>query len=336
MRIQYLFILAAFTPLLVCAQQTPFSTIPQQNAFNAEPVESSNGIIAVVENRIITLYELREEVALLLPQIQRDTRNQNEFEAKVEQVGKEMLQNLIDRALTINEFNKEGMQVPPSYIENELDDFIITNFDNDRAKFIEMLRDRGQSMREFRRELEEQLIVRFMRSRFRNSIGEVSPEKIELFYEENKDAFFQEESLLLKQITLAPKEGQDLASLEAKAQEIIQKLDQGEDFSELALEYSQDEKAREGGEWGWIDRSDIRKELSDIAFELPKGAYSEPITLDGYIFILASEDKREAGTKSLAEVRKIIENQILDDLTRQAQKRWLSRLRDKAYIKIYL
>lgn len=324
------------TTLSLFAQQIPFDAPSQQNPSSSEPIESDNAIIAVVEDRIITLYQLREEIAPLLPQIQRDARSQDEFDVKVAQVGEEVLQNLIDRVLTVNEFYKEGLQVPASYVETELDDFIINNFDNDRVQFLEMLRARGQSMREFRRELEEQLIVRFMRSRFRRSIGEVSPEKINLFYQENKDAFFEEERLLLKQIMISPEAGKGSAALQSKAQEIIEKLDQGEDFSKLTREYSQDEKAQKGGAWGWINRSDIRKELADIAFELPKGTYSEPITVDGHVFILFSEDKREAGTKPLEEVREFIENTILDQLTRQAQKRWLSRLRDKAYIKIYL
>ncbi len=327
MRITYFLLLVIFTTLPLFAQQTEDK---------ARRADYNNGIIAIVEDRIITLHQLRKEIAPLLRQIQRDTSSPAEFDKKVEQVGQEVLQNLIDRILTVNEFVKEGMQVPESYIENELDDFIINHFNDDRVKFLQTLRARGENIRGFRKELEEQLIVRYMRSRFRRSIGEVSPEKIERFYEENKAKFFQEESVFLKQIMLSPQAYKGLKTPEKRAQEIIQKLDEGADFSKLAREYSQDEKAEQGGEWGWINRSDIRQELANTAFELPKNTYSKPITLGHHIFILFIQDKREAGTKPLEEAREVIEKIILDQLTREAQKRWLSRLREEAHIKIYI
>ena len=51
--------------------------------------------------------------------------------------------------------------------------------------------------------------------------------------------------------------------------------------------------SRKGGDWGWIERKDIRKELSDIAFGLEKNQYSQAIEMEGTIFILTQSDKRE-------------------------------------------
>ena len=298
-----------------------------------ERIQYSNGIVAVVEDRIITLDELRRELTPLLRQIQREATSMSDFEDRVELIGKEVVQNLVDRILTVKEFEKEGFQVPQSYIENEFDDFIAEQYDNDRSLFLKDLKEQGQSMQEFRDQLRERLIVGYMRGRFRRSISEVRPEKIEKFYAENRDAFFQEERILLKQITLAETiEGE----MEVTAQKIREQLEQGAVFSELAKQYSQDEKAQQGGSWGWINRSDIRKELADAAFSLNEGTYSDPVQLDGYLFILYVEAKQEEGLQPLEQVRAVIEETLIDELTRQAQERWIDQIRKNAFVKLYI
>lgn len=304
-----------------------------------ERIQYSNGIAAVVEDRIITIEELRREITPLLRQIQREATSVSDFENRVELLGREVLQNLVDRILTVKEFEKDGFQVPQSYIENEFDDFIAKHYNNDRAQFLQHLKAQGQTIREFRKQLQERLIVSYMRGRFRRSISEVSPEKIEKFYDENRDAFFQEESVLLKQIMLFANPSSKAIgtdALEVTARKISDQLDNGASFSELAKKYSQDEKAKEGGAWGWINRSDIREELANVAFSLSEGAHSDPIILEGNIFILYVEEKREEGLQPLEHVRSVIEETLIDDLTRQAQQRWLDRLRKDAYTRIYI
>ena len=72
-----------------------------------------------------------------------------------------------------------------------------------------------------------------------------------------------------------------------------------------------------------------------MAFDLDIEQYSEPIQLGGQVFIMQVEDRREEGIQPLLEVRERIENILVDQLARQAQQRWLERLRRDAYIKYF-
>lgn len=190
-------------------------------------------------------------------------------------------------------------------------------------------------MREFRKRLHEQIIVSIMRGQMRKSQSEISPEKIESFYNENKIHFYQEESVRLRLIMLKPiaEESQDL--LMQTARKIIEELNRGAKFFDLAQRYSQDSRKNRGGDWGWINRADLREELSEVAFDLDIEQYSEPIQLGGQVFIMQVEDRREEGIQPLLEVRERIENILVDQLARQAQQRWLERLRRDAYIKYF-
>ena len=65
---------------------------------------------------------------------------------------------------------------------------------------------------------------------------------------------------------------------EATANEVISKLNAGEDFSDLAAEYSTDtSNANLGGDLGWFDNATMVEEFSDTAFALEVGEVSEPV-----------------------------------------------------------
>lgn len=296
----------------------------------------SNGIAAQVEDKIITLEELRAEVAPLVPQIRANSRTRQEFDQNVTAVTREILRNLVDRVLIINAFNEKGYHIPRTYLDNEYNDYIISEFNGDRSRFLEYLQAQGKSDLQFRQELRERMIVGFMRSQSMRTSTEISPRRVREYYEENRSQFYEEEGVKLRLIMLAPYayESDDLMMQQAVA--LRTRLLQGEDFATLAREYSQDDSRRRGGDWGWISRGELLPVLANTAFSLEPGEISEPVRVDEHLYILKVEDKREEGVKDLSRVRSEIEQAISSQLSRQAQERWLERLRRDAYIRYFL
>jgi len=298
----------------------------------------ANGIAASVEGRIITFSEIRREMSPIIPQVIRESRSREELTENLNELAKEILQNLIDRELIVREYNdQEKFKIPQSYVENEFDDTLIRDFNNDRSRFLEYLRSQNMTIREFRRDLHENIVVSVMRSQMRKSMSKVSPEKIEQYYMDNKIQFFQEERVHLRQIVLRSSSSEKIGLTEEKARNIIYEIANGARFMDMATEHSQDTMAEKGGDWGWIERSDIRKELADIAFNLDVGQHSpSPVRIGNHIFILYVEDKLEEGIQPLEEVRELIESRIVRSISREAQEKWVNRLREKAYIKYYI
>ena len=312
-------------------------------AFGAEEITPwenpmANGIAASVEGRIITYSEIRREMAPIIPQIIRESRTRTELTDNLNNLAKEILQNLIDRILIVRDYEQqEDFKIPQSYVENEFDDTLIRDFDDDRSRFLEYLRSQNLTIREFRKELEENIIVSVMRSQMRKSMSKISPEKIEQYYVENKIQFFQEEQVHLRQIVLRASGKANVDETVEKARNIIRELDDGARFSDLATQYSEDTMAEQGGDWGWIQRSDIRKELGDVAFNLKTEEYSrEPVVMGNHVFILYVEEKKEEGIQPLEDVREIIEDRIMTNISREAQRKWVNRLREGAYIRYYI
>jgi peptidyl-prolyl cis-trans isomerase SurA len=294
----------------------------------------ANGIAAIAEDHVITVDDVRREIGPLIPEIQRQSRNEKEFNEKIEALQEDVIQNLIDRVLIVKEFYKdEKRKVPASYVDNAVAETIISQFDGDRSKYLAYLRSRGISQKDYRKEQEENMIYDYMRSQQSKSASTVSPVKIEAFYNENKERFYQEDSVHLRLIQIARTAEDTDDTLKAKGDDVLKELDAGADFGDLARKYSQDSRKGKGGDWGWQRRSDLRKEFSDVIFSLEKGKHSTPLIMPEGAFLLFVEERKHAGTLPLDEVRPDIERALVQQGSRQATERWLEKLRRNAYVK---
>jgi peptidyl-prolyl cis-trans isomerase SurA len=236
--------------------------------------------------------------------------------------------------LIVKEFYKdEKRRVPASYIDNQLAETIITQFDGDRSKYLAYLRSRGISQKEYRRELEEDMIYNYMRQQQSKSGSTISPVRIEEYYKENKERFVQEDSVELRLIQITRKPEDTDESLRTKANSILAEIAAGADFADEARKYSQDARKSKGGDMGWLRRADLRKEFSDVIFNLKKGERSEPLIMPEGAFLFKVEDRKFAGTLPIDEVRPDIERALVQQGSRKATERWLEKLRRNAYVK---
>lgn len=121
-----------------------------------------------------------------------------------------------------------------------------------------------------------------------------------------------------------------------KVDSVVELLKKGEPFAEIAKQFSEDGMEKSGGDLGWVSRSDIRKELADIAFSLKKNQASDPIVLNNHTFILFIEDKKVAGQIPLEKVTEDIEKTLADGFAKQSETQYVQKLRKKAHIKYYL
>ncbi|WP_043583719.1 peptidylprolyl isomerase [Geminisphaera colitermitum] len=296
----------------------------------------ANGIAAIVEDRVITVDDIRRELAPILPQIRRDSRNAKEFQDKVQAVQEDIVRSLIDRTLIVKDFYKDGRRhIPASYIDNAISDQMAQKFDNDRAKFLSYLRARGLTLRDYRKEVEEDLVYGYMRSQQRKSQSIVSPARVEAYYKQNESKFYQEEAIHLRMIQLNRENGQADAHLIVRANEIIDKFNNGEKFEDLAKAYTQDSRKARGGDWGWQRKVDLKPDFSTPLFSLKKGGVTAPILQGDACFILYAEDYRAAGVPAIDEVRDQIERTLIAQMARESQEKWLEKLRRGAYIKLY-
>ncbi|MCA1959669.1 MAG: peptidylprolyl isomerase [Desulfomonile sp.] len=119
----------------------------------------------------------------------------------------------------------------------------------------------------------------------------------------------------LRQITLSlPADATTKKKQEviAKAKKIMQDVQTGADFAELAKKYSDDAYAKSGGDLGTMDFKGLRPELQQMVQRMKKGSVTPPITSRNglLIFYLADESGRTPKQVPIPDkVRKQLENQ---------------------------
>lgn len=332
-----------------------------------QTLEILDGVAAIVNSNIITYSEVRDYVQPVVQQLRR-TYSGDELLEKVRGAQVDALNNLIDRELIIQEFNQKGYSIPSTVVDEQLNDVIASEFGGDRAAFVKTLQSQRMTLAQYRDQLRDRIIVQAMRSRKTQQEVVASPYKIEKYYQEHPDDYRVDDQIKLRMIFIKKSQTEEVrsqkpdgstnetadatnatsvgvaSSPEAPSppdprrtlgEEILSKLDAGDSFDSLAKLYSEGREAKEGGEWGWIGRDVLRKELNDTAFSLKPGQHSRLIdTADGY-YLLQVDDVKPAHTKLLTEVRGEIEKVLLEQQRTKMQEQWVKDLRSKAYIRLY-
>jgi peptidyl-prolyl cis-trans isomerase SurA len=308
----------------------------------AAPPELMDGVAAIVNNRIITYSEVRDYVRPVLQQLRRDYRG-DDLGEKMHAAQQDALNNLIDRALIITEYETKGYSMPDNVVELELEDIIVNDFGGDRTAFIKTLQAERLTLSQYRDKLRERIIVQAMRNRKFNQVSVVSPNQIEQYYAKHQEDYRVEDRIKLRMLFLKKPAAPAAAATNAPAAdprrqlaaELLARLEKGETFEALARQFSEAREAKKGGDWGWIGKDVLAKSLSEAAFALRAGQHSPVIETDDGYYLLFVEDFQAAHLTPLSEARAEIEDRLLREQRSKLQETWVKDLRSRAYIRMF-
>ncbi len=157
--------------------------------------------------------------------------------------------------------------------------------------------------------------------------AEISVEDPEIakYYQDNIAQFTEPEKIKVSRIYLPFAESEKDA-VTAEARDILAKARGGEDFAGLARSYSKDDKAAEGGDWGYFDWRSLAAPESEAVGSLAAGEISDVITAAEGAAILKVTEKTPEVIKSLDEVRATIRGILEDQKTRDLVSQRIQRL----------
>ncbi|MBC7361405.1 MAG: peptidyl-prolyl cis-trans isomerase [Candidatus Aminicenantes bacterium] len=143
----------------------------------------------------------------------------------------------------------------------------------------------------------------------------VSDSEIEKYYKENINQFKEPAKTRVSRIYL-PYTETDKKQVLDQAQSLKNRLSSGEDFGNLAKTHSKDDKAKNGGDWGYYDWQSLAAEEVQAINKLEPGQISEVVDLGNAAVILKVTEKMPEITRSLAEVKAVIQNALIEQKAR--------------------
>jgi peptidyl-prolyl cis-trans isomerase C len=281
-----------------------------------EKGEASSPVLVRVDGRSVTLEQFQKSFEKTLsPDRQLTAEEKSDLQ-------RSFLVQVVDRELALAEAARLGVAVTAQEVEAAL---LEHRRDYPGDTFEQMLREEGITLEDWRRELEEGLLLEKVIEQAVNAGVAASEAEIAAYYEEHQAEFDRPAQVRARQIVVAGKE---------EGEKLLARLKQGEPFAEVAGRHSLSPDAEQGGDLGFFARGEMPPEFDAVVFTLPVGRLSGLVKSEYGYHIFLVEERREAVRLPLAAAREEIRNRLLAEKEEKAYQQWLQDLRGKATIEV--
>ena len=267
------------------------------------------------EKTVITVGERKISVSELKQDVKRFTSEMGITEENLDQILQPLVNRIVDNYLVLEYGRKNGITIS----DEELN-LAVKNMEKDYSEqdLRKILLQGYLDYDEWKEGLREYLLVKKIINKASENIPPVSHQEIKIYFDSHPDEFKRPAMVKFRQIVLVNKED---------AEKIWSRLNQGEDMSRLAREYSITPEAENGGEVDWIAEENLDETMGKALFSLPVGKIS-PVIKSAYGFhIFQVIAKRPEGVQSLPDSIKEIETKLFYQKEDDFYKNWLEQLR---------
>lgn len=278
--------------------------------------EAASPVLIRVDGRTVTLEQFKKSFAKTLP------ADQVLSEEEKGDLERSFLVQVIDRELALAEADRLGVSVTSEEVEAALREH---RRDYPGDAFEQMLGAKGITLDDWRRDLEEGLLMEKVVRQAVYAKVAVAESEVDDYYQEHRDEFDRPAQVRARQIVVAGKD---------EGQRVLGLLRQGESFAEMARQNSLSPDAEEGGDLGFFARGDMPPEFDAIVFTLPAGRISDLVQSEYGFHIFLVEERREALRLPLSTVRAEIRDGLLAEKEERAYQQWLQDLRGRATIEV--
>ena len=225
---------------------------------------------------------LESQVKNMLENIEKRYQEQGAPMPPKEIIMEQIHERLIVEELQLQLANRAGVRVSDGELNNAFER-IAANNNLSLEDFIQTLEIEGESYESLRSQVRKEMVIqRVQQGRVSQEI-DITEQELEGFLQTDAATKELSPELFLRQI---------LVSNKTLADEILNRIDQGEDFADLAEQYSTNNLASVGGEMGWRNLADLPT-LFAIELKNKKNGYiSPPLKGGSGFYILKIENKR--------------------------------------------
>ena len=209
-------------------------------------------------------------------------------------------------------------------------------FGGDQAKADEAIKNKWKTRENYKKQLERDILTQWYISAHQTSDSFISYRELKKKYDSMKDENFaitpmiefQLIDIIPDRLEITDPNTDRKKYAEEITNEISAKLKSGEDFNDLAKQYSQGHRKEFGGQWDPLNPDSLASpydSIAKVAKDMKIGEISPPIKAGSHIFIFKLEDKREGGYEPFEKVQNQVKQALLSE---QKESEALNKLND--------
>jgi peptidyl-prolyl cis-trans isomerase SurA len=286
-------LLAAASAWGALAATTPDQAAPRAHPSRGAPLDR---VVAVVNDGVVTDSELNMEV---LEVTQRLTAQQVSL-PPTDVVRSQVLERLVLETIQQQRADHAGIIVSDEEVNSALQGIAARNnvsFD----QLPEKLATEGIVYAEFRKSLRREIQRQKLRARDVVQRINISPRELDRYIERMKSTASAKNEYNVSHILIAVAQDANptqLATARKKAESVAVRANQGEDFNQLAVSFSDSQTALEGGALGWLKGPSLPTFLAEVVPHMKPGQVSDVLqTGSGFHIVKLNEVRSANGTQ---------------------------------------
>src|SRR3989338_957006 len=250
-----------------------------------------DAVVAVVNDDVITRYELDEQVRTVVRQLQKQRTPLPDAEVLERQI----LERMINDMLQAQYANESGMRVDDTQLDMAITRIAQQNKFPTSAEFRAKLEAEGVDFRKFREEIRSEIISTRLREREVDSKLIISDSEVDN-YLANKDKMggAGDEFHLAHILVVVPEQAsaEKIQAARDKAEQALKQLKNGADFAQVAAGVSDARDALKGGDLGWRPSDNLPPLFLNELQELQPGQVSAVLRSPSGFHIIKLVEKR--------------------------------------------
>jgi peptidyl-prolyl cis-trans isomerase SurA len=239
---------------------------------------------------------------------------------------REVLEQFITEKLLDAEIKEAGITITDEDVDQYIAQIKAKNRLSDEDLKTALGRE-GQTLTTYRAAVKSELERNEIISRqVRNKVN-ITNEDIERYYKLNAKNYRSDDRARFRHILLSVPESASPAQVQAqsaKAADLHRRIAAGEDFAQLAIQFSEGAGHAEGGDIGWVKRGTLINALEEVAFEkLSVGEVSQPFRTTMGIHIVKLEARETGNLLPLSAVAAQIKEELYAKALDERFGKWL-------------
>ncbi len=245
---------------------------------------------------------------------------------KINASDREVLEQFITDKLLESEIREAGIKVSDEDVEQYIQQIKAKNQLTDEDLKTALARE-GQTVASYRASVKSELEKSEIINRQVRAKVNISNEDIERYYKANAKKYRADDRARIRHILLALPENPTpdvVQAAQAKAADLYKRIRAGEDFGQLAREFSEGAGNADGGDIGWVKRGTLISGIEEVAFDkLTVGQVSEPFRTSMGIHIVKLEAREIGSPLPLSTVAPQIKEELYQKALDERFAKWL-------------